>query len=112
MDTYGKWKEEVKEVIVAACIADGFEPTEGNLIETLTEADEFYRETVGSHRWWNDELRVVKIGDSFIGYLWANSTGDTGLGDLGWEFDLSSVIFYESKEIVKVVFVPKEIKNG
>ena len=112
MDTCGKWNEVVKAVLAVACISDGFETNERNLIETLTEADVFFKETVGTHRWWNDELRVVKIGDNYIGYLWANSTGDTSLSDLGWEFNLSSAKFYEPKEVVQVIFVPKEIGNG
>lgn len=111
MDTYGKWNEEVKATLSVACISDGYEPNDQNLIETLTEAKLVYKETVGEHRWWNDELRVVKIGDSYFGFMWANSTGDTGLSDLGWEFDFGSVDFYESKEVIQIVFVPVSKKG-
>lgn len=109
MNTCGKWKDEVKAILVVACISDGFDPEdERNLLETLTEADVVFSETTKSHRWWNDELRVAKIGENYIGYSWANSTGDTSLNDLGWEFDLDSATFYEPKEVIKVIFVPVE----
>lgn len=111
MDTYGKWNEEVKKVLVEECVAAGYEPTDPNLIETLTEGKVVYKETTGSHRWWNDELQVIQIGDKFIGFDWANSTGDAGLSDLGWKFCLDTVQFYAPVEVTVTKYLPLPLKG-
>ena len=105
MEYSGKFSEEIEKFLTEDCIAEGFEPTIPNLIEVLTEAPQVYSEPAGTHRWWNDVLNVVKIGDKFLGYIWAENTGDNSIFDAGFEFDLSSVKFYEPKEVTVTKYV-------
>lgn len=105
MKYYGKFSEEVEKLLSDECTSEGFEPTTKNLIELLTEIKEVYSESTGEHRWWNEILNVVKVGDRFLGYVWAENTGDNSIFDAGWEFDLSSVKFYEPKEVTVTKYV-------
>ena len=110
MEYDGKFSENIEDFLTKDCVEAGFEPTIPNLIEGLTEAKQVYSELVGEHRWWNDVLQVVRIGDKFVGYVWAENTGDNGIFDAGFVFDLSSVKFYEPKEVTITKYV--EVSNA
>jgi hypothetical protein len=72
-----------------------------DLVYRLYNTEALYSEQAGGHRWWDDVFNVAKVGDRFIGYEWAHSTGDKSLDDLGWEFDLSTVCFCEPYEVTE-----------
>lgn len=70
--------------------------------------DEFFRdcgyeydwkEVTSSSRWWDNLFVVQEINGKLIGYKWAQTTGDMGIWDIGWEFDENSICFVEPYEI-------------
>lgn len=107
MDMFGNWNQDVQVFLEADCLKNGYPITDGNLLETLTEAESVYEEEGDAHRWWIDTFKVVKIGDKFIGYGWGKVTGDNGLSDTGWEFFKGSAVFCVPKTITNVIYVPK-----
>ena len=95
MDTQGKLKQDVKEFLEGVCKRDGFKATTHNLVETLTEAKEVYRDVGAAHRWYDELEVVVKIDDKFIQYNWFHVTGDNSIDDMLLAFNLSAVTFCE-----------------
>jgi hypothetical protein len=105
METYGNFSEEITKILTDECVKDGFEPTEANILDTLTEAKEVYREIVGEHRWYEDLLKVVEIDGRFIGFIWGNVTGDNCLSDIGWVFKKQSAKFYVPIQVTVTKYV-------
>lgn len=58
-----------------------------------------WSEVESSSRWWNNLFVVQAINGEFIGYEWAETTGDMGPWEAGWEFDEDSICFVEPYEI-------------
>jgi hypothetical protein len=106
MIIHGKWNEEVKAVLAAEQEKDGFGTSDSDLLELLREADAVHTEPAGSQRWWDNILKVVKIGDHFIGFMDGRSPGDHSLCDLGWAFDCSKVHFCEPYEVTITKYRP------
>ena len=102
----GTWDEEIKEVLVAKLKEEGFGTTDENILELLREST-IHEEIDASHRWWNDVLKVAKIGKQLIGFVDGDNTGDTSLNDLGWTFYADTVTFYEQYEVTVTKYRPK-----
>lgn len=54
-----------------------------------------WKEVTSSSRWWTNLFVVQEINGKLIGYEWAETTGDVGIWDSGWEFDENSICFVE-----------------
>jgi len=78
-----------------------------DLIETLREGKEVYREHLYGNRWWETWLHVINIKNKYIGYEWAVANRDESIFDLGWEFSWDSVQEYQPKEILKTIYILK-----
>jgi hypothetical protein len=98
---------ELKQVIVDYNISQGWSIDDKTLQETLSESKVLYKENMGDHRWWTEWFKVIEISGFLIGYTWASSTGDTGIWDLGWEFDWDSLCEVEPKEVTQIIYVKK-----
>lgn len=89
----------------------GYDPniaiTDSDILEILQEEDTIYEEHVDSHRWWEEWLNVVKIGDKFIGYFYGRANRDESVEDLGYEFDIKAVAEYICTKETKTVDVWK-----
>ena len=100
-------KNEIKELLKSYNLEKEYGTSDKDLLETLCE-DYIYEELSGSHRWWNDVFRVMQIKDKYIGYFWAETTGDNSIYDAGWEFNWDRLV--EVEPIEKTVIVYKEKK--
>lgn len=98
---------ELKQIIIDYNVSQGWGIDDRTLQEVLSESKVIYKENEGNHRWWTEWFRVTEIAGVLIGYTWASSTGDMGIGDLGWEFNWDSLCEVESKEITKTIYVKK-----
>ena len=75
-----------------------------DIIETITEAQIIYTEVTEKHRWWNDTFNVCNLNGLLIGYDWAETTGDMGIFDVGWEFDPKSICEVVEDREIKIVY--------
>lgn len=75
------------------------------LVHTL---DPIHSEEINHRRWWKDRFDVVEINGKYVGFDTAETTGDRGPSDVGWEFDFDSICEVEKKVEIKevVTFVP------
>ena len=99
---------ELKQIVADYCVSNGWEPNDLNMQEVLLYGDAVFTENRGSHRWWDDIFRVVDVGGTLIGCWGAHTTGDTGLGDVGWEFEWGSLCEVEAKEVTTTVYTAKK----
>ena len=78
---------------------NGYNTDLNSIFDTLTEANTVYKESKGNRRWWKDVFNVVEIQGRFIGYDWAESTGDESPTELGWSPNANSIYFCEPVEV-------------
>lgn len=78
---------------------NGFKTDIYSIFETLSETSTIYQEYKGNRRWWKDLFKVVELQGKFIGYDWAESTGDVSAEDLGWTPNPNSICFCEPVEV-------------
>ena len=78
----------------------------------LRNYDELHEERISEHRWWNEVRHVIKVGDKYIGYVYAETTGDMSPPEAGYDFDPDSIC--EMKQIQKTIttYVERTIKEG
>ena len=67
------------------------------MLKEILEEAELSRDR---RRHWTDVQKVSKIGDKFVSWWDCEVSGDRAAGDVGWEFDISSVQFVDRKERV------------
>jgi len=75
--------KEIKKLLNDQCEKYGWETIENDsdLLLTLQGAKQVYREEIDQHRWYNQYQYVVQIDEVFIGYIYAEMTGDGDIGD-------------------------------
>jgi len=84
-DGYDKWKND------------------DELLEVLRNNKMLFEEKISEHRWWNEHRYIIKVGDVYIGYIYAETTGDMSPREAGYEFDPDSIC--EMKPIQKTITV-------
>ena len=89
----------------------GYGTEDKDIIEAITEQDIIYEEVICNRRHWNDTFRVCRVDGLLIGYEFADTTGDMGTYDVGWEFDPDSICEVIAEEITKTTYKPKEEKK-
>jgi len=89
---------------------DKGEPYFSNLEEFFRDCGYEYdwSEVTSSSRWWNNLFAVQVFDGEFIGYEWAETTGDNSIWDTGWEFDEDSICYVEPYEITITKYHIKE----
>lgn len=90
--------EKIKKHLIAYCQSKGWGTTDKDVEEVLLEAKEIYRETIGSHRWYDDLFKVVEVAGMLIGFDWYYATGDNSFKDMDLTLDTSSVCEVEKKQ--------------
>ena len=103
--------EKIKNHLIAYAKKEGWEIDENDpkeLMEIITEANSIYKENLGSHRWYDDELNIVNVDGMLIGYNGFHITGDNSMYDMGLEYDLDQVCEVEPKERIQVYYIKKK----
>lgn len=116
---YGKFDPQVREKLVNYVVNDKrlskyYDKTITDVAlvhDVLLEADIVWEGNQDKHRWYNSFNCVVKIGDNYFMFDYADNTGDMGLDEIGWEFDLTSVCEVEPIEKTIVVKEYQKIKE-
>lgn len=80
---------------------------DSELLEILRGYDVLHEEKIDMHRWWNEYRYVIKIGDKYVGYVYAETTGDMSPWEAGYEFDPDSICEMERREKITVTYVKK-----
>ena len=87
--------EEVKQFLTEYNKSKNYGTSEADLIETVREAKEVYRDDGDKHRWWVEYTYVVEIGERYLAFADARSTGDQSASEAGYDFDDSTISFVE-----------------
>jgi hypothetical protein len=74
-------------------------------IDEIRESDIVYRSLIIDRRWWHEYLTVVKIGDKYISFIEASTTGDKSPLEVGFDFDPTTICEVVPKEVTIVKFV-------
>jgi len=90
--------EEIKKHLIAYCESKGYGTTDKDLTEVLTESNSIFSEITGSHRWYDDEFRVVEINGMLIGFYDYHITGDNSREDMDLFIDESRITRVEKKQ--------------
>lgn len=77
------------------------------LLEMLRSYDELYEERISEHRWWNEVRYVIRVGDKYIGYVYAETTGDMNPSEAGYDFDPDSICEMEAVEKTMTTYIKK-----
>jgi len=77
-----------------------------DIIEFLESCPGVATIDVDHHRWWDTEIRIVRVGDHLVGFGWAHANRDESIFDLGWTFDPATICEYVAKEVVATTYVP------
>ena len=71
------------------------------LLETLRNFSVLHKEMISEHRWWNEYRYTIKIKGTYIGYIYAETTGDMSASEAGYDFDPDSIC--EMEQIKKTI---------
>ena len=82
---------------------------EKDFAELLTLERPIYTERVCERRHWDEYFYVAKVGNKYIGFEWAESTGDNSIWDLGWEFYPDTIV--EVEPIQKLITIYNVVKE-
>jgi hypothetical protein len=83
-------------------------PDEQTYFEYLTADLPVKEYDHSKHRWLTYFARVVKIGEYYIEYNWAESHSDDSIFDQDFQFDWQYVRLVEPKVITVIDYVPVE----
>ena len=108
MEMLGKLNPEIRIIMEAACLREGLEANDSDIVEVLLERGEVYSEIGSSHRWYDEKMVVVEIDNHLIQFDWYHLTGDTSVSDMGLEFYLSSVRLCEAHQVTVTKYHPIE----
>lgn len=75
------------------------------VLEILKSGTEVHSEHENSCRWWEEWSYVVKIGDRYFSYAYAEANRDESVRELGYDWDIDSV--EEVEPYVETVVVTK-----
>lgn len=81
--------------------------TDADILELLQSGEEVHSQHEGSNRWWEDWSYVVKIGDKYFRYWYAEANRDESVRELGYEWDVDSV--EEVTPVKKVVEITEYV---
>jgi len=95
---------KIREHLVKYNLKNEYGTSDADLFETLFEAEELYSKQKTKHRWWIDIFTVVEIDGMFIGFMYAETTGDNNPKDVGWEFDPRSICEVVPKEVKSIIY--------
>ena len=95
--------KEIEEFLEQEEKKNGFDKwkNDDELLELLRNYDILWEEKLEEHRWWNTYRYVIKVGDKYIGYIYAETTGDMGASEAGYVLDPVSIC--EMKPIQKTI---------
>lgn len=100
-------KEIIKYIEAVYCKPNGKQQifNEEEALELLVWSGNETEISRNSHRWWDEVIYVVPIGDKFFRYIYATANRDESVQDLGWNFNWDSV--FEVKQIKEIVEIIK-----
>lgn len=98
--------EKIKAHLTAYCQKNGWGTSDKDLMESISEQKTIHKEIVGSHRWYDDEIRVIEIDGMLLQYAGFHFTGDHSMRDMDLEYDLDSVIEVEKTQRMVDCYIP------
>ena len=78
------------------------------LLEELTEGELVEETLIAEQDWWNIYRYVIKVGEHYIGYFDAKTTGDDSVRDMGYEIDEDTICEMIPVQKTVTVYVKKE----
>ena len=84
---------KIVRILEEDCKRNGWDKWDNDdqLLEQLREYDLVHKELLSEHRWWNLYRHIVKVNDTYIGWIDADATGDMSTREMGYEVDLNTI---------------------
>ena len=101
---------KVEKILEGYCKGKGYEKwkDDDELFEILRECcEEVQEKVVSKHRWWNIVEYIVKAGDTFLSYVYADNTGEMSPSEAGYEFDPDTIQEMEPIQKTVTTYVKK-----
>lgn len=96
----------IKQHLIKVAEANKWGTGDKELFEILLESKPIHKEIVGSHRWYDDQFKVVEVDGLLIGFYDFYMTGDNNADDMGLEHDYDSVCLVEKTQKIIDVYTP------
>ena len=102
--------KRIEVFLEGICKKNGYEKwkDDNELLDLLRDYNALYEERISEHRWWNTFWYVIKMEDKYIGYVYAETTGDMSPREAGWEFDPDSICEMKPQIKTIVTYVKKD----
>ena len=102
--------KKIEKLLEAYCEKTGFAKWANNneLFETIRNFPVLRKEITSQHRWWNEYRYVIKIEDTYVGYIYAETTGDMSASEAGYDFEPDSICEMEQIEKTVTMYIKKE----
>jgi hypothetical protein len=71
-----------------------------------------YSENAGRRRWWDDWFYVADVDSLLVGFMGARANRDESIFDLGWWFDVNTIVEVESFEKTVIAYRKKEMYHA
>ena len=103
---------KIEKLLEDYCIEKGFTKWENDneLLDILRDLKEVKEELIEKHRWWNEYEYIVKLGDTYIRYIYADTTGDMSPSEAGYDFNPDLICEMEQIEKTITTYVIKKEK--
>ncbi len=101
---------KIEILLEGYCKGKGYEKwlNDGELLEILRNFDVLHKKMISEHRWWNEYRYTIKVDDTYIGYVYAETTGDKSASETGYDFDPDLICEMEQIERTITTYIKKE----
>ena len=82
------------------------------LLEELIEGELVEETLIAEQDWWNIYRYVIKVGEHYIGYFDAKTTGDDSVRDMGYEINEDDIWEVTPIQKTMITYVKKEENNN
>lgn len=96
----------VREFLTEYNNSKGWGVDDGDLAETLTEAERVHAGSTDEHRWYIEQEVVSNVDGTFISFTDYIITGDNNMQDMGLSYDLDSarIVTRKERQIIEVYY--------
>ncbi len=101
--------QKIREHLENYCKRRGYDISNEDLMEVVTESKIIDWEITNSHRWYDNTEVITEVDGMFLKYDGFHITGDNSCDDLGLKHDLNSLV--EVVKTTKTIEYYKEVKN-
>ena len=101
--------KKIEKILKDECQKDacGIWETSEGLLDLLRDFDVLAKIDPEESRWWVEYRYIIKVKDTYIGYVYAETTGDMNAWEAGYEFDPDSVCEMKAVDMTITTYIVK-----